>query len=188
MPGNVIFSSARRWSKSLPVSGWNRKTEKARCNGERVCDDPGGGIRWPAYAFESATAVSPREEEKLLHANSQSFFEPSPMALSSLSRRINRSSMRLICSASYFVGSSVIVSDVRGSVWSAYDPSSSSSGRVCLRGAVEAILVCRWGKQSADSRMGTRKQAWVEGRKRVLSECVTACVCRRVDLELVREV
>lgn len=32
------------------------------------------------------------------------------MALSSLSRRINRSSMRLICSASYFVGSRVIVS------------------------------------------------------------------------------
>ena len=46
--GNVIFSSARFWRSSLPVSGWNRKTEKARCRGERDWDEPGGGIRWPA--------------------------------------------------------------------------------------------------------------------------------------------
>jgi hypothetical protein len=120
MPGKVIFSSARLWSKSLPVSGWNRKTEKARCNGERVSDDPGGGIRWPvSMCADEISAAGPVADRT--RGYSQSFFEPSPMALSSLSRRINLSSMRLICSASYFVGSSVIVSDVRGPVWSAYN-------------------------------------------------------------------
>lgn len=47
MAGNVIFSSARFWSSSLPVSGWKRKTEKARWRGDLVSADEGGGMRWP---------------------------------------------------------------------------------------------------------------------------------------------
>ena len=49
--GKVIFSSARFCSRSLPVSGWKRKTENARWSGERPLseedEEVGGGIKWP---------------------------------------------------------------------------------------------------------------------------------------------
>jgi hypothetical protein len=96
MPGKVIFSSARFCSSSFPVTGWNMKTENARCRGDLVSLEPGGGMRWPGGHEGQYPVGSARREFDV-----QSFLDPSPMASSSCERRMRRSSMSSICSALY---------------------------------------------------------------------------------------
>lgn len=85
--GNVIFSAARLWSRSLPSCGRKRKQEKARWRRDR------GGlmlvIRWPV-----PLSLQPRSRpEEGGEGDGHSFLDPDEIGLSSRSVMISRSSI-----------------------------------------------------------------------------------------------